>query len=67
MYDRNGGSPLKQERRPVLTARRSSTSLLAGAEDHFDSITISAAEAWGQSLIAAVNAWEANKRGWRRG
>jgi hypothetical protein len=66
MYDCNGASADKRERRTVLSARRSS-SLLAGMEDQLDITTFNDAEAWGQSLIAAVNAWEAKRRGWGRG
>lgn len=61
--------------RPILSVKQVGQapvtfSFLAGAEDHFDTKELAEAQAWGEAVWAARNAWDVSRRqkgGFRHG
>jgi len=59
-----GADSHERKRRPILgIERHSENSLLAGFEDHFSSVEIAEAQAWGVALCRARNAWDLKRKG----
>ena len=67
-YSAQGADSPERKRRPTLgIERRSENSLLAGFEDHFSTLEIAEAQAWGAALCRARNAWDLKRKGVQHG